>query len=191
MSTFTRNTRRANCARCPRAVAAGLALMLASGAALADGAHQFVFTAYSDAVGGADVVAGRYRAALEELNGNPNITDLDPSATNTNRCVAYSMTLPWQEAHAACDAAVRAASEQRLARAGELSWRTPSEADRLAVAYTNRAVMHWLAHDDAAARGDLAKALQLSPQAAFVARNVTALKVHAEVAEAGASASKS
>jgi hypothetical protein len=165
--------------------------MLASGAALADGAHQFVFTAYSDAAGGADVVAGRYRAALEELNGSPNITDLDPSATNTNRCVAYSMTLQWQDAHAACDAAVREASERRLARAGELSWQTPSENDRLAVAYTNRAVMHWLAHDDAAAHGDLAKALQLSPQATFVARNVAALKMHAQVAEAGARASKS
>jgi hypothetical protein len=45
MSSFTRNSDRANYARCPRAFAAGLALMLASGTALAAGAHQFVFTA--------------------------------------------------------------------------------------------------------------------------------------------------
>lgn len=189
MSSFTRNTRRANYARCPRPFAAGLALMLVSGAAVADGAHRFVFTAYSDAAGGADVVAGRYRAALEELRGYPDITDLDPSATNTNRCVAYSMTFQWQEARAACDAAVRTASEQRLARPGGVSWLTPPSDDGLAVAYANRAVMHWLGHDDAAARRDLAQALRLSPQATFVARNVAALKMHGEVAEASASKS--
>jgi hypothetical protein len=163
--------------------------MLASGTALAAGAHQFVFTAYSDAVGGVDVVAGRYRAALEELKVNRDIMDLDPSATNSNRCVAYSMTLQWQQARTACDAAVRTASERRLARAGQMSSVTLSEDDRVAIAYANRAVMHWLAHDAAAAREDLAKARQLSPQATFVARNVAALKMHTQVVEASASKS--
>jgi hypothetical protein len=98
------------------------------------------------------------------------------------------MTLQWQRAHAACDAAVRTASEQRLARPG-VTWLTPPPDDRLAVAYTNRAVMHWLLHDDAAARRDLAAALHLAPRATFVARNVAALKMHSELAEASASKS--
>jgi hypothetical protein len=189
MSSFSRNSRRANCAQTVLALGAALALTLSSGAALADGAHRFVFTAYSDATGGADVVAGRYQAALEELASHRDIMDLDPSAANTNRCVAYSMTLHWQEAHAACDAAVHAAIERRLS--AQVSWLPSSDTESLAVAYANRAVVNWLSHDDAAAREDLAKARELSPRAAFVARNLAALKVHAEMAQLGAPAPKS
>jgi hypothetical protein len=182
MSSSSRNTRRANSLLLPRALGAVFALTLVSGAALADGAHQFVFTAYSDAAGGADVMAGRYRAALEELKSYPGTIDLDSSATNTNRCVAYSMTLERQDAHAACDAAVRAAREQRNMSPVWWNWaRTPDD-DRLAVAYANRAVMYWLWHDDAAAQKDLEKAQELSPRADFVARNVAAFKVHRAVA---------
>ena len=191
MSSFTRNTHRANSTRCSRAVGVGLALMLASGAALADGAHRFVFTAYSDATGGAEVVSGRYRVALEELESRARVTDLDPSATDTNRCVAYSMTLQWQQARAACDAAVRAAAEElRSAQPGLSTWLPASNSDSLAVAYANRAVVNWLSHDDAAAREDLAKAQELSPQAAFVAQNLAALKMHGEMAQASAPAPK-
>lgn len=189
MPSFSRNSRRANCTRNSLALGAGIALTLLSGGALADGAHRFVFTAYSDAAGGADVVAGRYQAALEELEGHRDTMDLDPSAANTNRCVAYSMTLHWQEARAACDAAVHAATEQR--QSAQASWLPSSNIESLAVAYANRAVVNWLSHDDAAAREDLAKARQLSPQAAFVARNLAALKVHREMAQAGAAAPKS
>ena len=189
MPSFSRNSRRANCTRNPLALGAGIALTLLSGGALADGAHRFVFTAYSDAAGGADVVAGRYQAALEQLRAHRDTMDLDPSAANTNRCVAYSMTLRWQEARAACDAAVRAANEQR--QSAQASWLPASNTESLAVAYANRAVVNWLSHDDAAAREDLAKARELSPRAAFVAQNLAALRVHREMARAGAPAPKS
>jgi len=197
MSSFTRNTRRANSARRSRSLGVGLALTLASAAALA-GAHRFVFTAYSDGAGGADVVAGRYRTALEELRSRPGDVDLDPSASNTNRCVAYSMTLQWREAHAACDAAVRAAGDPQMSRPLGWGWTASANSERLALAYANRAVMHWLSSDDSAARQDLAKAQQLSPRADFVARNLAALKMHVaaakthgEVAQTGAPAPKS
>jgi hypothetical protein len=189
--SFSRNTRRANSSLRPRALGAGLALTLVSGAALADGAHRFVFTAYSDSAGGAEVVAGRYRAALEELQSHPGTMDLDPSATNTNRCVAYSMTMRWREAHAACDAAVRAAAKQRNAAPTWLTWACSSDDERLALAYANRAVMHWLSHDSPAAQKDLTRALELSPQAHSVAQNIAALKVHVTVALAGERAPKS
>ncbi|HUN72694.1 MAG TPA: hypothetical protein VMU52_10310 [Steroidobacteraceae bacterium] len=189
MPSFSRNSRRANCARTSLALGAGIALALLSGAAPADGAHQFVFTAYSDAAGGAAVMAGRYHAALEELASHRDIMDLDPSAANTNRCVAYSMTQHWQQARAACDAAVQAAAEQR--QHTQASWLPALETESLAVAYANRAVVNWLSHDDAAAREDLAKARQLSPHAAFVARNLAALRMHAEMAQAAPPAPQS
>lgn len=186
MSSFTRNTRSANSARRSQALGAGIALVLASGAALADGAHRFVFTAYSDAVGGGEVLAGRYSVALEDLKLQPGNVDLDPSAANTNRCIAYSMTLQWQEARAACDAAVRAAEDQRISHSSGWTWLPADDDDRLALAYTNRAVLHWLSHEDSAARQDLARARRLSPQAEFVAQNLAALAGHSEVAQAQA-----
>jgi len=190
MSSFARNTRRANSARCSRAFGAGIALSLMSGAALA-GAHQFVFTAYSDAAGGAEVMAGRYRAALEELQSQPTAMSFDPAEIDTNRCVAYSMTLQWQAARAACDAAVRAAEAQRAAVPAWLSWESPSPDEYLAVAYANRAVMFWLWRNQTAAARDLAAAQRLSPRSEFVAKNLTALKVHGTVALAGAPAPQS
>ncbi|MGH8201814.1 MAG: hypothetical protein ACREVO_15870 [Steroidobacteraceae bacterium] len=162
-----------------------------SGAALADGAHRFVFTAYTDAAGGADVMAGRYRAALEELTSYPATAEGDSSETNTNRCVAYSMTLQWQEARAACDAAVRAATQQRNISPAWWSLAPPADDDYLALAYANRAVMYWLSQNEAAAQKDLAQAQELSPRADFVAQNVVALKVHHVVALAAAPAPKS
>jgi tetratricopeptide (TPR) repeat protein len=190
MSSFSRNIRRADSSRCSRALGAGLALTLLSGAALADGAHQFVFTAYSDAAGGTDVLAGRYGAAIAELKDYRGIADRDPSATNTNRCVAYSMTLQWQAARSACDAAVRTAGEQRDLPMAWWARSSGSGDDYLAVAYANRAVLHWMLNDGAAARKDLARAQELSPGADFVARNFAALKVHTVVAQAGTPAPK-
>jgi hypothetical protein len=185
--SFSRNTSRANSSLRSRALGAGLALTLASGAVLADGAHRFVFTAYSDSAGGAEILSGRYRVALEELQSHPDYMDLDPSAINTNRCIAYSMTMRPREAHAACDAAVRAALERRNTVPTWLSWTLGSDDECLALAYANRAVMHWMSQEDAAAQKDLTRALELSPHSNFVAQNVAALKVHVTVALASKS----
>lgn len=185
MSSFSRNTRRANSFLSPRALGAAIALTLASGAALADGAHRFVFTAYTDAAGGAEVIAGRYRSALVELRSQFDTVDLDPAATNTNRCVAYSMTLQLRQARATCDAAVHEASKRRLSVP---AWLGRSEGEDLALAYSNRAVMQWMVHEDAAAMKDMAQAQGLAPRAGFVVRNVAALEMHETVARAGAPA---
>lgn len=190
MSSFRRNTLGASSVRRLRAPGAALALTLASGAALAHGAQRFTLTVYRDAAGGEQVVAGHYRDALRELKRSDGAADPDPAAANTNRCVAYAMTLQWREAQVACDAAVLAASRQRDASPAWLSRLSRSEDERLALAYANRAVLHWMSHDAAAARRDLASALELSPAADFVAQNFAALKAHAPVALAGAAEPK-
>ena len=189
MSSSSGNTFRANSILAARTVGAGIALALASGVALGGGAHPFVFTAYRDATGGGDVVAGRYRVALEELRSYRGTRDLDPAAANTNRCVAYSMTLQLRQARAACDAAIRAAAAERTGLPAWSSW--TSSGNYLAVAYANRAVMYWLSNDAAAASEDLARAQDLAPRADFVARNVAAFKVHGAVALAAAPSPKS
>jgi predicted protein tyrosine phosphatase len=45
----------------------------------------------------------------------------------------------------------------------------------VAVAYANRAVLHWLTDDTRSAASDLAQAKRFAPKADFVARNLTAL----------------
>jgi len=192
MSSLSRNNRRAHFARRTHTLGAGLALTLLSTAALADGAHrQFVFTAYADAAGGTQVLAGRYQAALAQLRGYRGVADPDPAAVETNRCVAYSMTLQWQKASSSCDAAVRAAEAERAMPTATWSWAPASSDDYVAVAYANRAVVHWLLKDDAGARKDLAKARSLLPQAGFVTRNVEAFEAHRLVAQAGTPTPKS
>jgi hypothetical protein len=186
MSSYRRNISRANFLQRPRALGAAVALALMSSSALANGAHRFVFTAYTNAAGGAQVVAGRYHAALARLNGQPVTMESDAAAINTNLCVAYSMTLQLSAARAACDAAVQAAKQQRALPTAWWSGGHPSPDDSQAVAYANRAVMYWLLHDEQAARSDLLRAQALSPQSAFVAQNAAALKAHTRmVAQAG------
>ena len=92
------------------------------------------------------------------------------------------MTMRWREAHAACDAAVRAASERQNTVPTWLGWTRGSDDELLALAYANRAVMHWMSHDDGAARKDLTRALALSPRSDFVTRNVAALEAHVAMA---------
>ncbi|MGH7213139.1 MAG: hypothetical protein ACREF1_16960, partial [Acetobacteraceae bacterium] len=145
----------------------------------------------SDAAGGAEVITGRYRTALEELSGDAGSLGLDPSALNTNRCIAYSMTLQWQQAHAACDAAIRAASAQRDPPPTWWNRSHDSADDYLALAYANRAILEWMSSDEAAARKDLAKAREIAPQSEFVAQNLAALETHGEVAQAGTPVPKS
>jgi hypothetical protein len=191
MSSYSRNIRRANSARRSRVLGAGLALTLLSGAALADGAHRFVFTAYRNAAGGRQVVAGHYRAALQVLRDSADTDALDPAAQETNRCVAYSMTLRLREARVACDAAVRAARKQRDAFPAWWTWIPATYDDDVAIAYANRAVMHWMSNDAAAAHRDLAEARELSPRSGFVAQNLEALEMHAALAQAAAPPPKS
>jgi hypothetical protein len=67
-----------------------------------------------------------------------------------------------------------------------LSWARESDDEYLALAYANRAVMHWMSHDEASAQKDLSRARELSPQTDFVAQNIAALKVHVTEVFAGA-----
>ena len=77
----------------------------------------------------------------------------------------------------------------RLVRAREAAPRLaellPAETyrDYLALAYSNRAVLHWMSNDTAAAQSDLKKAAAAAPKATFVARNLTALQSHTTVAQ--------
>jgi hypothetical protein len=172
-----------------RSGAAALALL---GAALSSGptraaepAAAFVMVAYSNQTGGRHIVAGDYQGAALALNRHSQVTQLDPGAVATNRCVTFAMTGQMFAAHRACDDAVE--EEQRAEDGSVLQQQNRRQHDaNAALVYSNRAVLHWLTADASAAQADLARAQALAPQADFVIMNLAALRGHPVLAGASA-----
>jgi len=156
--------------------AAAVALLLGQAAQAADPDHNFVLTAYSNGTGGTELISGNYGAAAEALHSPPPITAFDASTTSNNRCVAFTMTKQWDSARIACDQAVRDAQHERSMLPSYEYWARKFKNDYLAVALSNRAVLHWMSADSAAAANDLKRAEELSPTADFVAHNRAALE---------------
>ena len=171
MSSSSRNSR----------IALAGALLVGSAAFAADEPHTFELTAFSNGTAGEALVSGDYNTALSELSRHAH--SLDSDTVNTNRCVAYVVTRQIEAARAACDAAVREAQQAITSMPVSLSWARSDYLDYLALAYSNRAVLNWVANDTAAAQSDLKKAAAVAPKAAFVARNLTALQSHSTVAQ--------
>jgi hypothetical protein len=164
-------------------LAAGVSLLLGSAAQADDSAHNFVLTAYSNGKGGPALVSGDYEAAIKQLSTRAP-SSMDPSVTSNNRCVALSITKQWESAKLACDEAVRDAQAERLSLSTYNVWARTTENDYVAVALSNRAVLHWMSDDTAAAASDLKRAEVLSPKSDFIARNRAALQSsHGAVAQ--------
>lgn len=170
-------------------LAAAVSLLLGQAAQAAEPAHNFVLTAYSNGTGGAELISGKYAAAAEALHYRPSINS-DASTVSNNRCVALAMTKQWDSAHAACNQAVRDAQQERALLPSYQYWAHKYKNEYLAVALSNRAVLHWISADSAAAATDLKRAEALSPKADFVARNLAALEhSHSTVAQLDVAAS--
>ena len=179
MSSHSRNSRKPI-----RTLLAVAAAALAGSAAYADETTgHFELTAFSNGTGGAALTSGDYNAALGQLQRG---YVLQNDTTSTNRCVAYTVTRRFDDARVACDAAVRDAQLQLTSMPVSMSWARSDYRDYLAVAYSNRAVLDWMLNDTNAAKSDLKKAAAVSPKAAFVARNETALESHAKFARVSA-----
>jgi len=173
MRSSSRNSRKPY--RAP-GLAAAVSLLLGSAVQAAGPAHNFVLTAYSNGVGGPELISGNYAAAAEALHYSSAISALDASTTSNNRCVALAMTKQWDTARVACDQAVHDAQQERVMLPSYQYWARKFKNDYLALALSNRAVLHWIAADTAAAANDLKRAASLSPKADFVTRNLEALE---------------
>jgi hypothetical protein len=157
--------------------------IIVTAASAAQPSDPFVFVAYSNRTGGEKLASGDYGTAAHAVLGQaPSAAMSDPQALDTNRCVAYTMTKQLAKARLACDAAVE---DARGTDDSMLSWspRTRKQsAAAAAVAYSNRAVLHWVNSDVTAASADLARAQALAPEASFVTHNLAALQAHQSVA---------
>jgi hypothetical protein len=177
MPSYSRNSRFAvQVLRLAIASAAQGGALLAGSVAAAHAADQpnkFVMTAYINGAGGESLVSGDYKGGLTQaLRG---VADDDKTATN--KCVAYTMTAQLTAAQSLCDEAVKSARWDlwHLSVSGAALWEQRTLQEALAIAYSNRAVVHWLTNDAPAAERDLADAVAIMPNADYVARNLSAL----------------
>ncbi len=154
---------------------AALASMCFAASARADDTHQkMTLGAYTDAAEGQAVLAGRYGDVIDVLGSHGLRFKQDELAASTNLCVAYIMSHRWSEAHLACDAAIRFAKLEMPERPG---FAPDAHGERVAIAYSNRAVLEWLEDRSASAADDLAKAHALAPGAELVVQNLARLRV--------------
>ena len=150
---------------------AALAALLVASAARADSdAHKLMLSGYEDTAAGPSLMAGRYDAVIKALGARGPSYQHDPIAASTNLCVAYIVTHQWEAADATCDAAVEAAKPA----VGATLFERKQHDESVALAYSNRAVLHWLEDHPELAASDFAMARLLSPEAEFVSHNVAA-----------------
>ena len=162
------------------------ALLVGSTVYAADEAHTFELTAFSNGTGGRALLSGDYNTAKQELSSHHQTLDVETAATNS--CVMFTVTRQVDAARIACDVAVRHAQQDIANLPMSLSWARSEYRDYLALAYSNRAVFELeLTNDSAGAQSDMKKAAAVSPKAAFVARNLSALQNHAAVAQVSVS----
>jgi len=140
-------------------------------------ADHFVVTVYSDSRGSQELLMGHYDAALAQIGTSHGLDEDNRFEAATNLCVAQMMAGRFDSARAACDVAVKTARSAAIAtptwglRAGG------AHPEDVAIAYANRAVLHWLTDDTDSAASDLAQAKRFAPRAQFVARNLTVLNM--------------
>ena len=150
---------------------AALAALLVASAARADSdAHKLMLSGYEDTAAGPSLMAGRYDAVIKALGAHGVSYQHDVVAASTNLCVAYIVTHQWAAADPTCDAAVEAAKPA----VGATLFERKQHDESVALAYSNRAVLHWLEDHPELAASDFAVARLLSPEAEFVSHNVAA-----------------
>lgn len=177
MPSFSRNIRKP-----AQAILLGVSATLIGAVSQAGDTH-FTMTAFANVTGGEEILSGDYPGALAKLSQLTHAGVLDASAVSLNRCAALTMSQQWEAARQACDRAVKDAEYERIALPAWALQQRQLQDERIAIAYSNRAVLKWLTSDSKAAAADLQRARSLLPQSDIVATNVAALGARSTVAQ--------
>lgn len=139
---------------------------------------HFTLTVYSNTCGTQELLTGHYDEALARLEASR--VDDARLFESTNLCVAQIMTGHFDSARTTCDVAVKNARSSVAIP----YWGARADANQVdvAIAYANRAVLHWLTDDTQSAASDLAQAKRFAPKAEFVARGLIALNAQDQTA---------
>jgi hypothetical protein len=173
MRSHGRNSRNPLLAPC---AATAVSVLLGATALAAESQHDFVLTAYSNGRGGPELISGDFAAATKVLSHVAPTFALQTSTTSNNRCVALAVTKQWDAARAACDQAVRDAQLDKINLPSYQYSARRNQDEYLAIALSNRAVLHWMSSESEAAASDLKRAQALSPSSASVMQNAQALE---------------
>ena len=131
-----------------------------------DVAHKLVLSYIEGAAGSEALQLGQYAEAIKQINRRR--FDGDEVAKSTNLCVALIMTRQWDSAGKTCDDAV---IEARLDSPDPAFGVYAGHDAALGLAYSNRAVLNFLAGRSQAAVRDATRARKLSPQSQFASQN--------------------
>jgi hypothetical protein len=124
--------------RVPLAAALAGTLLVASAAQADVESGKLVLSGFTDAAAGEQLMAGDYAAVIQKLAPHSTDFNVNEVAASTNLCVAYVASGHLNEAHDACDDAIK------MARLGNFD--TPflerlTHQDPLSIAHANRAVL--------------------------------------------------
>jgi hypothetical protein len=153
-------------------VLATLATLAAGAAAHAAQPAKAVLRGYLDGVAGTALMTGNYTGVITQLSRHGTLYLSDALSASTNLCVAYTVTHQFAAAVSECDTAVDLARHD--ASGSTLSSHAAYD-EHLALAYSNRAVLHALMAQPQPAVSDIARAHALAPSADFVSQNVAAI----------------
>ncbi len=132
--------------------------------------EPLVLVGFTDARGGVSLERGNLERVIERVNarrfGRLSAAEL------TNLCVAQTATKRLELARNSCNEAVARSVADRDGLDRRFGASRVAAAQSAAVAYSNRAVMHWLLGDAIAAHNDLDEAVSLAPAALYVTRNL-------------------
>ena len=170
-------------------------LAIAAASILSTAAHasdatssQMVLIAYENVAGGESLLAGKFDTALAEIKQDHSSSPDAYTAKITNQCVAYAAMKQLTLALTACDVAVKEAKSERLS-AQRYSLASGIQDSYVAIAYTNRAVVHMMAKDAESAKADMTHAKALAPAAEYVSKNLLAMEATAsKIAQADVAA---
>lgn len=138
--------------------------LLAAQPATADGVPSvYEMSVIEDTAQGRRLTKGDYTNAIEELEA-PALFDRATFAKSNNLCVAYTMTMKFDEAALACDAALEIRERVRLPAPWYASAINRTKVRDKALALSNRGVLRAVTGDVAGARADFERAIALEAE---------------------------
>jgi opacity protein-like surface antigen len=175
MQVFSQKRHKGMFAKSATLIAVSSILAVAAAQAADVTSQKMVLTAYSNGSGGESLMSGKYADAFKEMEKDRTSSSSAYTAKLNNLCVAYAATKQLTEAKSMCTAALKSAKYDRIS-SQRYSPGSLRENSYVAIAYTNRAVVHMLTKNTAGANEDLARAKALAPTADFVAKNLAAVQ---------------
>jgi hypothetical protein len=125
--------------RCkPIAAAIAVTLLVAAVAHADTESGKLKLSGFIDAAEGAELISGDYATVIDKLAPHSFEFDADETAASTNLCVAYVAMGRLDEAHDACDEAIKLA---RMDQRGATLAEHLGYENAVAIAYANRAVL--------------------------------------------------